>query len=95
MITTSSRITQVRPVIVYFTNRRVRDQAYVARKELRQGTHQPHAIYINEHLTKINEVIFSLSQAVEREENCWHLDLAWNYLCENAQQPHPENNLSR
>jgi len=68
---------QVRPVIVRFTNRRVRDQAYVARKELRQGTHQPHAIYINEHLTKINEQLFSACRKLWKEKKIagtwtWH-----------------------
>jgi len=68
---------QKRPVIVRFTNRHVQGQAYVAQKELRQVTHQPHAICINKHLTKINEQFFSACRKLWKEKKIagtwtWH-----------------------
>jgi len=42
-----------------------------------QGTHQPHAIYINEYLTKINEQLFSACRKLWKEKKIagtwtWH-----------------------
>jgi len=50
---------KVRPTIVRFTNRRARDMVYKARRQLRVRQDQHSPIYINEHLTKHSEVLYS------------------------------------
>ena len=50
---------KVRPTIVRFTNRRARDMVYKARKHLRLRHDLNSPIYINEHLTKHSEVLYS------------------------------------
>jgi hypothetical protein len=62
---------QVRPVIVRFTNRRVRDDVYRARKLLKDN--QEH-IYINEHLTKSTANLLYESRQLIRDKK---LHSAW------------------
>lgn len=48
---------KVRPIIVRFTTRRIRDDVYRARRKLRERQSTP--VYINENLTRSNAHIFS------------------------------------
>jgi len=59
---------KVRPTIVRFTNRRMRDTVYKARKQLRLCQVQRSPIYINEHLTKHSEVLFSQCRKLWKEK---------------------------
>jgi len=54
-----------RPVIVRFTNRRVRNMVYAARKELKDLSDR---VYISEHLTKAASDLFFDARRMVREK---------------------------
>jgi hypothetical protein len=56
---------KVRPVIIRFTNRRIRDAVYRAKKLLKTAT-KP--IFISEHLTKMSSELFYESRKLLREK---------------------------
>jgi len=72
------RFDKHRPVIVRFTNCRVGDQIYTARRELSKVNRgQSDAIYINEQLTKANESLFASCRRLWKENKIaetwtWH-----------------------
>jgi len=57
------------PLMVSFVSRHVRNRVYAARKILRDSSDsQDSAIYINEHLTKLNAQIFAEARKLVREK---------------------------
>jgi len=72
------RSDQHRPIIVRFSNRRVRDKVYQARRELRntnRGRSSP--VYINEQLSKSNEQLFATCRQLWKNKQIagtwtWH-----------------------
>ena len=55
----------IRPVIVRFTNRRIRDAVFRAKKQLKT---LPKPVYISEHLTKLSADIFYESRKLVRNK---------------------------
>jgi hypothetical protein len=53
-----------RPVIVRFSNRRVRDQVYAARGDLRDYNPPSGRVFINEHLTRKNDSMFAACRKI-------------------------------
>lgn len=58
------RADKYRPVIVRFANRRSRDVVYKARRELRNSRPVSSPIYINEHLTKKADELFTACRRI-------------------------------
>jgi hypothetical protein len=58
---------RVRPVIVRFTSRRVRDEVFRAKRELR-NLPRDRAIFISEHLTKAASSLFFEARKLQREK---------------------------
>lgn len=69
---------RVRPVIVRFSNRRVRDQIFAARRRMRPSrTESSSIVYVNEHLSKTNEQLFSKCRMMYKNKQVarvwtWH-----------------------
>lgn len=69
---------RVRPVIVRFSNRRVRDQIFTARRRMRPSrTESSSIVYVNEHLSKTNEQLFSKCRMMYKNKQVarvwtWH-----------------------
>lgn len=69
-----------RPIVVRFTSRRVRDEVYRARRNLRQSlgssnhSHKTAPVFINEQLTKTNAEIFFRARKLLR---CKQITGAW------------------
>lgn len=58
-----------RPLIVGFVSRRVRDTIFAARKSLRgHSSSKSSSIYINDHLTRSNSLIFSKARRLLRDK---------------------------
>lgn len=64
---------KMRPVMVRFTNRRIRDTVYRARRKLRGSN----AIYINEHLTKQNDELFLNCRQLKKQRKV-HSTWTWH-----------------
>lgn len=69
---------RVRPVIVRFSNRRVRDQIFAVRRRMRPSrTESSSIVYVNEHLSKTNEQLFSKCRMMYKNKQVarvwtWH-----------------------
>lgn len=69
---------RVRPVIVRFSNRRVRDQIFASRRRMRPSrTESSSIVYVNEHLSKTNEQLFSKCRMMYKNKQVarvwtWH-----------------------
>ena len=69
---------RVRPVIVRFSNHRVRDQIFTARRRMRPSrTESSSIVYVNEHLSKTNEQLFSKCRMMYKNKQVarvwtWH-----------------------